>query len=112
MQISDRFEDGASVVTIEGDIAQVAATKMREYLDRLTETEGLRLVVDFSGVNYMNTAGIEVLISTMKHLKERGGAMTLAGLPKPVRRVFQITRLNEIFPIYDTVENAIDSFKN
>jgi anti-sigma B factor antagonist len=105
------MENGASVVALEGDIAQVAATRMRDYLDRLTDTDGLRLVVDFSGVNYMNTAGIEVLISTMKHLRERGGAMALAQLPKPVQKVFQITRLNEIFPIFDTVEDAIASFE-
>jgi len=112
MQITDRKENGASVVAINGDIAQLAATKMRDYLDRVTEADGTRLVVDFSGVNYMNTAGIEVLISTMKHLHEKGGEMYLAQLPKPVLKVFQITRLDEIFRIYDTVENAIAAFES
>jgi anti-anti-sigma factor len=78
----------------------------------LSEKKGINIIVDFSGVNYMNTAGIEVLISTMKLVRERGGDMCLAGLSQQVHKVFQITRLNDIFPIYDTVDNAIKSFES
>ena len=58
-----------------------------------------RLVVDLSGVTFIDSSGLAVLINAMQDIKEYGGKLTLAGITNNVRSIFETARLDQFFLI-------------
>jgi anti-sigma B factor antagonist len=67
--------------------------------------------IDISGVRYMNSSGIGVLITILTKLRNKDGEVVLINPSQQVKKLLVITKLNNIFTIYDTKEEAIASFK-
>ena len=65
------------------------------------------VVVDLTGVDFLDSSGLGSLIALLKRVSERGGDMKIAGLQKKVRMVFEITRAFKVFDIFDNTEEAI-----
>lgn len=82
----------------------------------LVKAEALRLlgdapdvVVDLSGVEFLDSAGVGVLVGLFKHARLRGGRARFCGLTQGVRTVLELIQLDRIFEIYDDVETAARS---
>lgn len=68
-----------------------------------------KVVVDFSITRYIDSAGIGVLERARREFTSRGGELVLAGLNRSIRRIFSITGMDRVFPIFDTVTDGIGS---
>jgi anti-sigma B factor antagonist len=97
-----------TVVSVAGEIDLFTAPKLREQflaaLDDGPETD--RLLVDLTRVSFMDSTGLGVLIGALRRMNEREGRMALVCSEGPVLRVLELTRLNEVFSIFDSVEDA------
>jgi len=67
------------------------------------------LIVDLSGVSFIDSSGLSVLISAFKLIRVKGGRMLLSGISKNVQTLLELTRLSEIFEMYASTEAALDS---
>lgn len=65
------------------------------------------LIIDLSELTYVSSMGLRSFIEVGKLLQNQGGAMKLCSLTGLVKQVFEITRLNSIFPVHDSVDAAI-----
>ena len=63
-----------------------------------------------SGVKFVNSTGIGIIVRGFKTIKEAGGDMKLAGLSTKIKVVLSITKLTSVFSIYDTVSDAVKDF--
>lgn len=102
--------EGIVVVTAaEGTLTAANVDPFQEqFLGVLASAPGLKtLVLDLSGVTFMDSSGLGVLIALLKRTSEAGGDIKLAGLRKEVRLVFEITRAYKIFDIFDSSEEAL-----
>lgn len=70
------------------------------------------LVINLQKVNYINSTGIGAIISAYTSYKKQGGEVRLAGVTNNVQNLFVVTRLIDVFEVFDTVEAAIESFIN
>ena len=68
-----------------------------------------KFVLDFSGVGHMSSSALGMLITLHKRLREKGGELRLCGIQPAILEVFAITRLNEIFTICQTREQALQT---
>lgn len=99
-------KNGAKIVEAKGDIELHNAPRLREELRPICETDKVRCVIDLSGVPFIDSTGVGVLVGALKRAREHGGTLTLA-CPQPrVRRVFEITGLLTALPIFDSLEEA------
>jgi len=80
------------------------------------KTEAIRLlgdasdvVVDLSGVDFLDSAGVGVLVGLFKQARLRGGRARFCGLTPGVRSVLELIRLDRIFEIYDDLKSAVRS---
>jgi len=103
------LEGKASVVSVEvreqalgGNDALNFATK----LDELRRSNFKHIIVDLSNVKLMNSSGLGMLVGGLSTLKKYDIAMSLAAVPAKVSELLKMTHLDEVFKIYDTVENA------
>jgi anti-anti-sigma factor len=65
-----------------------------------------RLIVDLSALTFMDSTGMQVLLSTRSVLAVRGGTLVLAAPQPVVARILELTGANKIIPVYDSLEDA------
>lgn len=70
-----------------------------------------KCIIDISEIRYMNSSGIGVLITILTKLRNKGGEVALLKPSEQVKKLLVITKLNNIFSIYDSKEDALKSLK-
>ncbi|MCW2900527.1 MAG: anti-sigma-factor antagonist [Streptosporangiaceae bacterium] len=95
------------VAEVAGEIDLRTADTLRTRLFGLAEAGFGCIVVDFAEVRFCDATGLGTLVAVRNKLRERGGDLRLARVRAPQRRIFVITRLDRLFRLYDSVEDAI-----
>ncbi len=105
------FNGKIAIIEVKGSLVGDEDTDLfRAAVADFLEQGNKSLVVNMQKVNYMNSSGIGALISAHTNYKKAGGEARLAGLSNTVQNVLIVTKLVDIFDIYDNVDDAIDSF--
>jgi len=91
---------------IDHDSAEAFQENLTAALEQLTETDG-PLVIDFSGVDYMSSVGLRVLMRVSKTAKTKSVQLAVANLNETMVEIFQISRFDKLFPLHDSVDAAI-----
>jgi len=105
LTIDDRVSGDFHVLALTGDIDVETARILRAHIvDRFSEPAS-RVVVDLSGVDFMDSSGLGALVSGWQ-LTRDDGAFRIAGANPVVQRVLSITGMEDVFALYPTVEAA------
>ena len=100
-----------AIIEIKGALVGDEDTdKFRAAVTDFIEQGNKSLVINMQKVHYMNSSGIGALISAHTSYRKNGGEVKLAGLSNNVQNVLVVTKLIDIFEVYDDVDEAIDSF--
>jgi anti-sigma B factor antagonist len=94
------------VIDVEGEVDVFTAPKLREAIIGLLGDGMQRLIVNLENVAFMDSTGLGVLVGGLKRVKERDGEMAIAGAQGTVLRVLNVTGLNAVFSMKDSVEAA------
>ncbi|MDA0636288.1 STAS domain-containing protein [Nonomuraea sp. MCN248] len=97
-----------TVVSLAGEVDADNVSEVRACLAEAVRTYGPRLVVDLSGLTFIDTTGLGVLVRQLAALRERDGTMALVAPDGQVLRRLRRTNLAPLFPIYDTLGQALD----
>jgi anti-sigma B factor antagonist len=112
MKITNREEAGVTIIEPKGKITIGEGDLiLRDEITKNLSEEKKKLVLDLGGVSYMDSAGVGELVSVYTSVKNRGGELKLANLTKKIKDLLTITQLMTIFDTYDSVGDAIGSFK-
>ena len=112
MKLSAREQNGVVVLEPKGKImggpdASLLHEKLHEYI----EQDKRRIVIDLSGVDWMNSTGLGILISGYTTIRHHEGELKLANVTDKIQSLLTITKLVTVFESHDSVEDAIKSFK-
>ncbi len=101
------LDSGAPVIKLDGEVDVYTAPQLKQQLISILEAGKQQVVVDLSGVDYFDSTALGVLIGGLKRIRERDGNLTLICPNARIRRVFEITSLDKIFEIYNSVDEAM-----
>ena len=93
-------------VAIAGRLTAAEAPSVRQHLLDVLEQGDPKLVLDLSELTFCDSSGLSVLISALKAARARGGNVALAGLTPTNRALIELTRLQQVFEIFDDAEVA------
>ena len=96
------------VVEVAGDIDMTRSVPFQHELLALLPDSPQRVVVDLTDVPYMDSSGVASLVKLLSRARTAGKSVSLAGLNPRVRSIFKITRLDKVFEIHDTAQEAGD----
>ncbi|WP_420116179.1 STAS domain-containing protein [Micromonospora sp.] len=104
--LSTRQEGAGTVVEVVGDLDMSTTPQLRERLREVIEGGTRVVVVDLTGVGFMDSSGLGALVVAYRELRERNGWLGLAGVRRPVRTVLSITGVDQVVAVFDTVRDA------
>jgi anti-sigma B factor antagonist len=111
MRMGEKEQAGAVVLMPKGKImGGPDAGAVKERLHQLIDEGKKKVVVDLSGVSWMNSSGLGILIGGLTTMRNAGGDLKLAGTTDKVQNLLMVTKLITIFESYDTVEEAVASY--
>ena len=99
--------DGTSVVRVSGELDVYTAVALRATLDGLAVGDTGRLVVDLTGLGFMDSSGLGVLIATKKRVESTNGSFAVVSDGGPVMRLLSVTGLVHVLNTFESVDAAV-----
>ena len=106
MNWTELTEDEVHIISLSGEIDLQHSPAMRQLLQTNASARVPAILLDFSGVKYIDSSGLATLVEYYQKARSYSGQMALAGMSNRVRSVFDLVRLNEILSIYPNVAEA------
>ena len=106
IDIQVKLDREVGIVSISGEIDLYSSRDARKELMDLAAKKVRTIVVDLSGVPYMDSSGLATLVEGLQKVEEYEGKFVLCGLKPMVRKVFELSRLNTVFTIYKNLSTA------
>ncbi|MEJ7773345.1 MAG: anti-sigma factor antagonist [Nocardioidaceae bacterium] len=109
LSLDNRESGERMVVDVGGEIDVYTAPKLRERLVSLINAGHHDLIVNLEGVDFLDSTGLGVLVGALKRVRAHEGSLVLVCTQERLLKIFRITGLAKVFPIYDSVESASSS---
>ena len=110
MDIEVTQTGGVTLVVPKGDLDMGTADQMKRTLSDLIEKGQSKLVMDLTGVAYVDSSGLGALVAAMKQARAVGGNLKLCGLQEDVRSIFEMTRLIKVMAVHSDRQEAVASW--
>lgn len=107
MDLSHRNLGKIDIIQLSGRLVMADAPDVRQKLLAIIDDDHNRVILDLAEVDFMDSIGLSVLISVFKAARVRGGDVLLLNLTPAVRSLIELTRLQQIFEIFDDETAAI-----
>lgn len=102
----ERYGD-ASVITVSGDVDLYSSPEMRKAITAQAKKKPRVIVINLDGVDYMDSSGVATLVEGLQLTGKYSGSFRIAGLKDSVREVFELARLDKVFSIFTSREEAL-----
>src|SRR5579883_2943348 len=107
VQIDERRVGRVLVLGPAGRIDNETSPAFQARLMAATAVSGADVLIDFSAVEYISSAGLRALMATSRQSKAQGGRVAVAALNTLVKEVFEISRFSYLLPVFASAEEAI-----
>lgn len=111
MEITASEREGTALTVITGRIDATTAPLAEEQLRQLAAEQEGAVIVDCSGLEYISSGGLRVLLIVEKELKKQNREIVLCALRPEVEKIFRLTGFTAIFSLEQTVDDAIANWK-
>jgi len=107
MDINLVMEGEISIITINGRLDAITAPIADKTIKKILKRDCVRMIFDLSTLEYLSSGGLKVILGAAKELKRKNGKFVLCSLSNFVKEIFDVSGLNSLIPITDTVESGI-----
>jgi anti-anti-sigma factor len=110
MNITESTQGQVRIVSVQGRVDQNTADAFATALEpalAACSAGGSRVLLDFTGVDYISSVGLRVLMLAAKQVRSQQGRIAIAALSPVVGEVFEISRFNLIIPVHPSVEAGV-----
>jgi anti-sigma B factor antagonist len=106
LELSVRAEPACTVVGVAGELDRDTRPMLEDFLLEAVEGGARQVVLDLSGVSFMDSNGLGLVVDVLKRLRGMGGRLCLAALQDQVRNVLILSAVDQVITVYDTAEAA------
>lgn len=106
LDISSEHVDDVCVLHLAGEVDVYTAPRLKETLVQHIEDGCIDIVIDLEGMGFIDSSGLGVLVGALRRVKERSGSIRLVCDRENILKIFRITGLDKVFPIFGTMAEA------
>jgi len=101
---------GITVVRVEGQLIVGNRQELKQLVQEGLDRGERKFLIDCSQTGYIDSSGLGALVTLSKKVRELGGELRIAGLNEDLRSLFELTKLDTLFHISPTAEEALAEF--
>jgi anti-sigma B factor antagonist len=105
------MDDDIVGLVLKGSLDVATAPEVRDLLVRLIDEGRYRMVLDMTEVDFVDSIGLGVFVGVVHRLRPHDGVMAVAAPSAQVRKVFEITQLVRVLPLYESVDKAFTAIR-
>jgi anti-sigma B factor antagonist len=109
MKIESIDYKGKKILSITGDIDMYSSPELRDEMMGHIMKKTTALYIDLKSVTYIDSSGIATFVEGLKCMKLYGGKLRFCGIPNSILEIFRFSKLDRVFEIHGTVDDAINS---
>ncbi len=100
-------EDSIILISLKGNLMNNIQTQaILDDVEHYANEEDKKLIINLTDIEYMNSTGLSLLINIFTQTRNKGGEVIITNIPEKISQLLVITKLNSIFNIEETVEDA------
>jgi anti-sigma B factor antagonist len=103
-------QNDVTIIEVSGQLIVGNRQELKEDVLKLLESGARKFLIDFKDTAYIDSSGLGVLVSLSKKIREKGGEMRLSNLNEDLRTLFELTKLDTLFYIADSRDEALKDF--
>ncbi len=108
MEVKSFEKEGVLVFQVDGEINISSSPELKKQFEKQTSK---KVVVDLLKVAYIDSSGLATLVEILKRTKSQSGSLVLSGLSDKVKSLFEITKLDKLFQVSATQDEAVSRIK-
>jgi anti-sigma B factor antagonist len=105
-----KVSGGVLVIEVDGQLIVGNRQELKQRVLDALETGDRKFLIDFTKTGYIDSSGLGVLVSLSKKIRDEGGDLRLAGLNEDLKTLFELTKLDTLFAITDSAQQALTAF--
>ena len=109
IQISVRWENDAAVIDLKGDVTTFAEEAINQAYQSASSNGAVNIIFNFRENDYINSAGIAILIGVVTEARKRDQKLLMTGLSAHFQKIFRMVGLTQYADLYPSVEDALAS---
>ncbi len=113
MKLKTRMQDSVLILEVKGKVmGGPDATVFQDTIKSEISNGNKKFIFDLGGVDWMNSSGLGILIGGLSALRKSGGDLRLSSVTEKIDEVLRITKLDKVFDIYSTTDEAVASYES
>ena len=112
ISIETKNEEDLCILTVKGRLGITTENSLRQRVAALVEQSQVHIILDFTGITFMDSSGMSSVLSAMRSVSENQGRICLVCDTRHILRVLRITAIDKLMAIYPTLEEAITAFRS
>jgi anti-sigma B factor antagonist len=105
---TEQLSEGAYAISLSGEVDLYTAPEFKQQLLELVGQGAKDVIVDFTNTTFIDSTTLGVLVGGVKRLRPNGGQLSLVCNDRNITKIFEITGLDKVFPIYATRNEAVE----
>jgi anti-sigma B factor antagonist len=105
---TEELGNGAWLIALTGEVDLYTAPEFKQQLLEVIGQGGKEVIVDLSDTTFIDSTTLGVLVGGVKRLRPNGGQLSLVCSDRNITKIFEITGLNKVFPIYESRVEAVE----
>ncbi|PKQ36778.1 MAG: anti-sigma B factor antagonist [Actinobacteria bacterium HGW-Actinobacteria-1] len=106
LDISTERDGSTCRIAVNGEVDVYTSPLLKSYLVDAVDDGCIDLVVDLENVGFIDSSGLGVLVSGLRRVKEQSGSMRIICTKEGILKIFRITGLDKVFPIFASAADA------
>lgn len=102
-----RAEGSAGIIDLKGDVTSASEAPLMDAFNDAISQGAKRVVLNFEGLDYMNSGGIGLLVTLLVRANRQGQKVSAFGLSDHYKQIFQLTRLDDAISIFENEQDAL-----
>jgi len=107
MEITEEKRGEVTIIALRGRLDAVTSPGVEKQLQALIARGDVRVALNLSGLDYISSLGLRVLLTVAKQVQTGSGRLALAALNDTVRDIFRLAGFTELFSVYQTPDQAV-----
>lgn len=106
LNITTERDGDVCLISVQGEIDVYTSSTLKDAIISAIEQGCINLIVDIDAVGFIDSSGLGVLVSGLRRVKENSGSMRIVCTKENVLKIFRITGLDRVFPVFTSAEEA------